>query len=159
MEITNIMIKKFQKFLKYYQEKSIIAQKEIESILYFIKNKDPNAILLLYSDHGPKLTEGMELEINPNYKILDSFAVYAGIYPKNKCDDYTKILYSNRKFASLIDVTKVLINCLARNKNALSFNPKQYFMDASSEINYFNDKNLILGYKNEILKLENYIYE
>ncbi len=150
--------KSFQEFLKVYQKNSVAANVQIKNILKFIQNKDPNSILFLYSDHGPKLTEGMDLEIDPRYKILDSFAVYAGIYPKDKCNNYAEILYQNRKFASLIDTTKVLINCLVQDKNALSFDAEQYFMDAIG-INYFNDKKLILSYKNEILRLENYIYE
>ena len=150
--------KSFQEFLKFYKKKSVTANDEIKNILNFIQNKDPNSILFLYSDHGPKLTEGMNFEIDPNYKILDSFAVYAGIHPKDQCNVYAEKLYHNRKFASLIDVTKVLINCLAQDKSALSFDHEQYFMDAP-EINYFNDKNLILSYKNKTLRLENYIYE
>ena len=149
----------FDDFVNTYKNKSMIVKKEIQNILDFIKKNDPNSILFLYADHGPKLTSGMELEENPRYKILDSFAVYAGIYPKRRCDKYANYLYKNRDFASLVDAAKVIINCLAENKNALTFNEEQYFMDGP-EIKYFNDdKNIILGYKNEILKLNNYIYE
>ena len=44
--------KSFKEFLKVYQKKSVTTKHEIKNILDFIRNKDPNSILLLYSDHG-----------------------------------------------------------------------------------------------------------
>ena len=150
----------FENFRSIYSKKSKIVKNEIEQILNFIKKKDPNSILLIYSDHGPKLSHGLEFEDNPYFVITDSFAVYAGIYPKDKCSKYADFFYKTHKYASLVDVSKIIINCINKNEQTMSFNDKQFFMDMWGENKYFrNENNIILGYDNLNLRLENYLYE
>jgi hypothetical protein len=150
----------FVSFQKYYKEKSIVVKNEIKQIIDFIEKKDPNAILFIYADHGPKLSSGLEFEDNNVFKITDSFAVYAGIYPKEKCIKYANIFYETKKFATLIDASKIIINCIKKDEKAMNFDNKQFFMDTGGEIKYFNnEQNIILGYDNINLKPENYLYE
>ena len=150
----------FVSFQKYYKEKSIVVKNEIKQIIDFIEKKDPNAILFIYADHGPKLSYGLEFEDDNVFKITDSFAVYAGIYPKEKCIKYANIFYETKKFATLIDASKIIINCIKKDEKAMNFDNKQFFMDMGGEIKYFNnEQNIILGYGNINLKPENYLYE
>jgi len=150
----------FENFKKIYYNKSKIVKGEIEKILHFIEEKDSNAILLIYSDHGPKLSAGLEFEEDPYFKITDSFAVFAGIYPKERCKKYANFFYQNRQFASLIDVSKIIVNCLNKDENTMNFNDKQFFMDMWGENKYFsNEDNIVSGYNNLNLRLENYLYE
>jgi len=150
----------FENYKNIYSKKSKIVKNEIEQILNFIKKKDPNSILLIYSDHGPKLSYGLEFEDDPYFVITDSFAVYAGIYPKDKCKKYSDTFYENHRFASLIDVSKVIINCINKDVKTMDFDNKQFFMDMWGQNKYFsNEDNIILGYDNFNLRLENYLYE
>lgn len=150
----------FEKFISFYKGKSKLARLEIINILNFIKEKDPNSILLIYSDHGPKLSYGLELEDNIIFKIHDTFAVYAGIYPKNICKNEILSNYNNQNFVSLNDISKIIINCLNSNKNLTLLNEKQFFMDTGGEISYFNiNENNLISYKNLKLRLNNYLYE
>ena len=150
----------FEKYKNIYSKKSQIVKNEIEQILNFIKKKDPKSILLIYSDHGPKLSHGLEFEDDPYFVITDSFAVYAGIYPKDKCKKYTDKFYEKYQFASLIDVSKVIINCINKDEKTMDFDNKQFFMDMWGQNKYFsNEDNIILGYDNFNLRLENYLYE
>jgi len=150
----------FENFKKYYKGKSNVVKNEIKQIINFIETKDPNAILFIYADHGPKLSSGLEFEDNNVFKITDSFAVYAGIYPKEKCIKYANIFYETKKFATLIDASKIIINCIKKDEKAMNFDNKQFFMDTGGEIKYFNnEQNIILGYDNINLKPENYLYE
>ena len=150
----------FENFQKYYKEKSNVVKNEIKQIIDFIETKDPNAILFIYADHGPKLSYGLEFEDDNVFKITDSFAVYAGIYPKEKCIKYANIFYETKKFATLIDASKIIVNCIKKDEKTMNFDNKQFFMDMGGEIKYFNnEQNIILGYDNINLKPENYLYE
>ena len=150
----------FENFKNIYIKKSKIVKNEIQEILKFIKNRDPNAILFVYSDHGPKLSTGLEFEDDPYFKITDSFAVFAGIYPKEKCQKYANTFYQSSQFATLIDISKIIINCLTKDEHTMNFDDKQFFMDMWGENKYFSNKeNIILGYDNLNLRPENYLYE
>ena len=150
----------FVMFQKYYSEKSNIVKNELKQIIDFIKTKDPNSILFLYGDHGPKLSAGLEFEDDNVFKITDTFAVYAGIYPKEKCVRYANIFYETKKFATLVDASKIIINCIKKDEKLMNFDNKQFFMDTGGAIKYFNnEQNIILGYDNINLKPENYLYE
>ena len=116
----------FEKFISFYKEKSKLAKLEIANILSFIKEKDPNSILFIYSDHGPKLSYGLELEDNIIFKIHDTFAVYAGIHPKNICENEIVSTYNSQNFVSLKDISKIIINCLNSNNNLILLNEKQF---------------------------------
>lgn len=150
----------FENYLNFYKKKSKVVKKELELIIKFINDKDPNALLFVYSDHGPKLSIGIEFEDNKSFKILDSFAVYSGIYPKNKCKNFIYPLNEKRNFVTLIDGAKIIINCIKKDPLALNFDDKPYFMDSGGEIKYFNnEENIKLGYDNKNLNPKNYLYD
>lgn len=91
----NIDTKK-NEFKKIFRHRAINATNDAMKIISEIKKVDPNAVIIISGDHGPRLTEGWELDssirmlFSVSERLEDTQGIGFFIYPKDFCEDKIK---------------------------------------------------------------------
>lgn len=136
--------KDFQKFQKTYIKNSKKTALHLQKLLNFLKKNDPNALLFVFGDHGPRLSRGMNPYKNPKFYIRDRYGVFAGTYPKEKCKDWYSEL-DKIEYSTPIQIAELTIKCLSGESPFIitpNFKPLVYkrefkpFSDLGSDIKF-----------------------
>ena len=107
-----------QKYKTSYIEGSKRAVRYLESIIRYLKEDDPNAILFVYGDHGPFLSRGLEFEDNREFAVQDHFGILGGVYPRDACaDEFDDV--SAQGYMTILDAVHAILRCLSGGKSAL----------------------------------------
>ena len=94
------------------------ATRYLEALLEHLKNNDPNAILYVYGDHGPRLSHGMSFEDNPTFVVQDRLGVLGGVYPPDACATYFDETLS-KGYMTTLDGVHAILRCLSGGQSAL----------------------------------------
>ncbi|NKB57394.1 MAG: sulfatase-like hydrolase/transferase [Alphaproteobacteria bacterium] len=108
-----------EEYRQYYFKESKNTAKHINTIVAFITEEDPDAIVYLFGDHGPWLSRGGTMEKNDVFFVQDRFGVYGGIYPPDRCSEFFS-KPDNRKFITTVQGALKIIECLSDGKTAVS---------------------------------------
>lgn len=101
------------------------AARDLAAILEHLKNNDPDAILYVYGDHGPGLSQGVSFEDNPTFVVQDRFGVLGGVYPPDACATYFDETLS-KGYMTALDGVHAILRCLSGGQNALKTPQESY---------------------------------
>ena len=94
------------------------AIRDLEAILEHLKHNDPDAILYVYGDHGPGLSQGVSFEDDPTFVVQDKLGVLGGVYPPDACATYFDETLSKGYMTSL-DGVHAILRCVSGGQSAL----------------------------------------
>lgn len=109
-------------YKKVYSKYSNLAKSLLETIRHQILNKDPDALVIIFGDHGPYMSNGLDCSKNKNkiYCIHNTYAANISVLrTKNVCSKkYKSFIRGNVITPSEIIFSK--LSCLSEEKNILS---------------------------------------
>jgi len=110
--------KQLSEYVEQHNKKSSRTRQIMAQLLTFIKEEDPNAILMIFGDHGAWLSrvEKIKSTKSKTFFIQDRYAVLGGIYPRSACMSQTE---KTQTYFTLQFLANKLIHCLSGNKNAM----------------------------------------
>ena len=79
---------------------------------------DPNAIFLVYGDHGMWVSRGVEFDDDPEFAIQDRYGVLGGVFPPDACAPWFDAAAAPG-WMTLLDVVHAVLFCLSDGKGAL----------------------------------------
>ena len=88
---------------------------------------DPDAILLVYSDHGMLLSRGVEFDDDPEFFIQDRYGVLGGVFPPDACALWFDAAAAPG-WMTLLDAVHAVLRCLSDGKGAL-VEPRTWVID------------------------------
>jgi len=109
---------KVKKFREQYMKHSKKTESYLTDIVNFIDERDPGAILYLFGDHGPFLSERTKIKEDPTFIIQDRFGVYGGIYPHTRCMESFSRPYT-KKFMTILQGAHMIIDVYQGGKMLL----------------------------------------
>ena len=68
-------------FRREYIDGSETAARYLDLIIRHLEENDPGAILLVFGDHGPILSRGLQFEDDPEFVVQDNYGILGGVYP------------------------------------------------------------------------------
>ena len=96
----------------------------LRTIIRHLEEKDPNAILLVYGDHGLFLSRGVKFEDNPEFVVQDNYGVLGGVYPRDACAAWFDEA-SAQGYMTSLDAVHAVLRCLSGGEGAL-VEPRQF---------------------------------
>ncbi len=113
-----------EKFRRRYIKRSERAAHYLDLIIRHLEENDPGAILLMYGDHGPFLSQGLQFEDDPEFVFQDHFGILGGVYPRDTCAGWFGEA-SSRGYMTILDAVHALLRCLSGGESPL-VKPKEY---------------------------------
>ena len=105
------------KFKSWYTRRANTAGGYLEEIVAHLKANDPDAILFVYGDHGPRLSQYVDARKNPEFVIQDLFGIIGGIYPRDRCSVWFDE-DSSLGYMTTLEAVHGLLRCLSGGKSA-----------------------------------------
>ncbi len=103
---------------RYAQSLDGAATRQLEVLLEHLRNHDPAAILYVYGDHGPRLSQGISFEDNPTFVVQDRLGVLGGVYPPGACATYFDETLS-KGYMTTLEGVHAILRCLSGGESAL----------------------------------------
>ena len=103
------------------------AAEYLDRIVRHVEEEDPDAILLVYSDHGMFLSNGVEFDDNPEFFIQDHYGVLGGVFPPDACAPWFDAAAAPG-WMTLLDAVHTVLSCLSDGESAL-VEPRTYVID------------------------------
>ena len=111
-------------FKAFYIEALEKSSHYLTRIIGHLKQNDPNAILLVYGDHGPWLSRGLKFEDNREFVFQDRYGILGGVYPPDVCaNELDKA--SAKGYMTILDAVHAILRCLSGGESAL-VEPREY---------------------------------
>lgn len=132
---------KFEEFRNSYLEQCNRTARLLKLILDHISKNDPDALVFVWGDHGPILSQHLSwdkrYDISSDHELVrssvffaqDRFGVYGGIFNGGECT--TKSFQINRTYSTPQHVLRDILHCLADNKSIKK--NQAYFQDFKKE--------------------------
>ena len=95
-------------------------------LLTHLDEHDPEAILLVYGDHGPLLSTNVPFASAPDFVAQDHYGVLGGVHPPTACAEWFDEAQERRGYLTLLDAVHAVIRCLSGGESALSVTPADY---------------------------------
>ena len=105
-------------FKSSYTRESNSAAWYLQEIVAHLKHHDPNAILLVYGDHGPMVSQGMQFDEAPEMVVQDRFGVLGGVYPRDRCSTYFDAA-EEQGYLTVLDAVHAILSCLSGGQSVL----------------------------------------
>ena len=113
-----------EKFGAEYLDGSERAARHLNLIIRHLEENDPGAILLMYGDHGPLLSRGLQFEDDPGFVVQDHFGILGGVYPRDTCAGWFDEA-SSQGYMTILDAVHALLRCLSGGESPL-IKPRKY---------------------------------
>lgn len=107
----------FNEYRQAYLAASKTTATHLNKIVNFISNEDPEAIVYVFGDHGPWMSNRVSIDKNATFFVQDRFGVYAGVYPSGRCAESFTTPY-NKDFVTVSQGAHMIIRCLSGGENA-----------------------------------------
>ena len=111
-------VEQFERFRSEYIRSSDKAARFLELIIRHLEENDPDAILLVYGDHGPFLSQGLEFEDDPKFVFQDNYGVLGGVYPRDRCAAWFDE-GAAQGYMTILDAVHAILRCLSGGESAL----------------------------------------
>ena len=102
------------------------AAGHLTRLLAHLQENDPDAILLVYGDHGPFLSRGVTFEDAPAFVVQDHFGILGGIYPRHACAQWFDEPRERQGYLTLLDAVHGVLRCLSGDERTLHHAPAFY---------------------------------
>ena len=118
----------FERYRARYLRRIETAAGYLDRIVRHVE-EDPGAILLLYSDHGMWLSEGVEFDDDPEFFVQDRYGVLGGVFPPDACAAWFDEAAAPG-WMTVLDAVHAVLSCLSGGESAL-VEPRTYMIDIS----------------------------
>ncbi len=112
-------VEQFERFIEQYIRRSEKAARYLELIIRHLERKDPDAILLVYGDHGPLVSRGLEFKDDPKFVVQDNYGVLGAVYPRDTCASWFDEVLTTQGYMTILDMLHTLLRCLSGGESAL----------------------------------------
>jgi len=102
-----------------YVQRSNRAAVLIARLLDTLRTKDPEAMLFVFGDHGPRLTYNMDFEDDSDLYVKDSLGVLGGIWPPDACEPWFDETLAE-PYLTILDAVHTILRCLSGGSEALA---------------------------------------
>ena len=113
-----------EKFKARYVKQNAEAARYLELILQHLKANDPNAILLVYGDHGVLQSYELDYYDHPVFVVQDHYGILGGVYPPDTCAVWFDAAAA-QGYMTILDAVHALLRCLSGGESAL-VEPREY---------------------------------
>ena len=114
----------FEEFRREYINGIERAARYLDLIIRHLEENDPDAILLVYGDHGLFLSEERQFEDDPVFVFQDHLGILGGVYPRDTCAGWFDEA-SSQGYMTILDAVHALLRCLSGGESPL-IKPKEY---------------------------------
>ena len=108
-------------FRALYLRKSDEAAERLAQLLRHLDENDPQAIVLVYSDHGALLSRGMAFEAHPGFVVQDNYGILGGVYPHGACREWLDDAAAAQSHLTVLDAVHAVLRCLADGEPVLRY--------------------------------------
>jgi len=91
----------------------------LEDIKELISENDPNAIVIIFGDHGAWLSRGVDKNQDPSFYYTDRHRVAAGVLKSNNPCASKQALYYSKEYTTPSRLFSGVVRCLSSNKGVL----------------------------------------
>ena len=123
----------FERYRTRYLSRVELAAAYLDRIVRHVE-EDPDAILLVYGDHGMYLSRGVSFDDDPEFYIQDRYGVLGGVFPPDACAPWFDAAAAPGWMTTLDAVHAVLL-CLSDGQSAL-VEPRAYVIDVKGHPAY-----------------------
>ena len=111
-------VEQFEAYKRFNIKRSETAARYLDAIIRHLEDNDPDAILLVYGDHGMFLSKGLKFEDDPTFVFQDNYGVLGAVYPRGACavrfDEA-----SAKGWMTTLDAVHAILRCLSGGESAL----------------------------------------
>ncbi len=111
-------------FRRGYIKRSEWAARYLDLIIRHLEENDPGAILLVYGDHGPFLSQRLQFADDPEFFFQDHYGILGGVYPRDTCAGWFDEA-SSQGYMTILDAVHALLRCLSGGESPL-IKPRKY---------------------------------
>ncbi len=111
-------------FRRGYINSSERAASYLDLIIRHLEENDPDAILLVYGDHGPLLSQALQFEDDPEFVFQDNYGILGGVHPRDTCAGWFDEA-SAQGWMTILDAVHALLRCLSGGESPL-VKPRRY---------------------------------
>ncbi len=111
-------------FRRAYVNNSERAARYLALVVRHLQENDPGAILLVFGDHGPYLSRGLQFEDDPDFVFQDKYGILGGVYPRDVCVRWFDEA-SSQDYMTILDAVHALLRCLSGGESPL-IKPHRY---------------------------------
>ena len=111
-------VEQFEAYKSYNIRGSESAARYLDAIIRHLEDDDPDAILLVYGDHGMFLSKGLEFEDDPTFVFQDNYGVLGAVYPRGACAVWFDEA-SAKGWMTTLDAVHAILRCLSGGESAL----------------------------------------
>ncbi len=116
----------FERYRAVYLRRIETAAGYLERIVRHVE-EDPDAILMVYGDHGMYLSRGVEFDDDPEFFVQDRYGVLGGVFPPDACAPWFDAAVAPG-WMTLLDAVHAVLSCLSDGESAL-VEPRTYVID------------------------------
>ena len=116
----------FEWYKAYFLRNIETAADYLDRIVRHVE-EDPDAILLVYGDHGMYISRGVEFEDDPEFFVQDRYGVLGGVFPPDACASWFDAAAAPG-WMTVLDAVHAVLSCLSDGKGAL-VEPRTYVID------------------------------
>ena len=98
----------------------------LNRLLHHLDERDPEAMLLVYGDHGPFLSRNVPFADAPEFVVQDHYGALGGIHPQNACAEWFDRAQERLGYLTLLDAVHTVIRCLSGGESALRVTPREH---------------------------------
>ncbi len=107
-----------ESFRELYLQNSNRGAELLTELLKSLEERDPDAMLLVFGDHGPRLFPELEFDDDPDLFVKDSYAVLGGIWPRDACKTWFDDAQT-KGWLTTLDAVHAILRCLSDGEEVL----------------------------------------
>ena len=111
-------VEQLEAYKSYNVRMSESAARHLDAIIRHLEDNDPDAILLVYGDHGMFLSQGLEFEDDPTFVFQDHYGILGAVYPRDACAVWFDEA-SAKGWMTTLDAVHAILRCLSGGESAL----------------------------------------
>ncbi len=105
-------------FRDLYVQRSNLAAPLLDDLLETLRERDPEAILFVFGDHGLWLSRPHRFEDDPQFVVQDRMGVYGGIWPPDACESWFDETLE-QGWLTILGAVHTILRCLSGGEEAL----------------------------------------
>lgn len=123
-----------RRFRAAYLRGAVEAAWLLQRLLAHLDESDPQAILLVYGDHGPLLSAHATFADSREFIVQDRYGVLGGVYPPGACEQEFDEAQERRPYLTVLDAVHAVLRCLSGGESPLRTIPPDYTLDGWPEL-------------------------
>ena len=117
----------FEEYRALYLRRIETAAEYLDRMVRHVE-EDPDAILLVYGDHGMWLSRDVEFDDAPEFFIQDRYGVLGGVFPPDACAPWFDAA-AGPGWMTLLDAVHAVLSCLSSDGKGALVEPRTYVVD------------------------------